>query len=345
MAVAQSKKNGVYNQVKEALSNKEVLEFSGVEPNPEYETCMKAVEIVKKEKVDFLLAVGGGSVIDATKFIAAAVKFEGEPWDILEKRPVLKDAMSFGTVLTLPATGSEMNQNSVVSRREKGLKKAFMDKAVFPKFSILDPEVTYSLPTKQTVNGIVDAMVHVIEQYITYDVNSPLIDRQAEAILSTLIEEAPKVLLNPKDYDARANIMWCATQALNHNLQSGTVGDWSVHAIGHELTAKFGIDHGQSLAIVLPSMWKHEFEGKKQKLAQYANRVWKLEGTQEELAQKAISKTVEFFNQIGMKTKLSDYGIKFEDCVSVGDVFASVKIGERQNISKKEVLEILQMSE
>lgn len=316
------KKNNVYNQVKDALIGNEVVEFSGIEPNPVYETCMKAVDIVKKENIDFLLAVGGGSVLDATKFIAAASKFDGEPWDILSKLAPIKEALPLGSVITLPATGSEMNGNSVISRASTNEKLAFMSEKVYPKFSIIDPEVTYSLPLKQTINGIVDTYVHVMELYATFDVNTPLQDYWAFGLIKTLIEEAPKVIKNPEDYESRANIFWSATCGLNYWLALGCVQDWSTHMIGHELTAFYGIDHGQSLAIVLPRLWENQKASKVKKLAKLAREVFKSNEEDESIAADiAIAKTEEFFNSIGQKTKLSDYNIDAEE--------AAAKIRER----------------
>ena len=240
------KKNGVYNQVKSALKDFEVLEFGGIEPNPHYETCMKAVELIKVENIGFLLAVGGGSVIDATKFIAAAVCYKGDdPWDILAKDAKVEDALPLADVLTLPATGSEMNGNSVISRVSIQEKLAFGSQKVMPVFSILDPETIFSLPDRQVANGVVDAFVHVMEQYLTFPVNSPIQDRFAESILKTLVEEGPKVLANRTDYDAAANFMWSATVALNGLIGVGVPQDWATHMIGHELTAYHGIDHGR----------------------------------------------------------------------------------------------------
>ncbi|NQU84519.1 MAG: iron-containing alcohol dehydrogenase, partial [Mariniphaga sp.] len=243
------KKNGVYDQVKKALKSFDLLEFGGIEANPHYETCMKVVDLIKAEKVNFLLSVGGGSVLDATKFIAAAVKYEGDDaWDILAKGAEVKEAMPLADVLTLPATGSEMNGNSVISRVSTQEKLAFGSPKVMPVFSILDPETIFSLPDRQVANGVVDAFVHVIEQYLTFPVNSPIQDRFAESILKTLVEEGPKILSNRTDYDSAANFMWSATVALNGLIGSGVPQDWATHMIGHELTAYHGIDHARTLA-------------------------------------------------------------------------------------------------
>lgn len=341
------KRNGVYDQVTKAVKNHTVQEFGGIEPNPEYETCMKAVEIVKNEGIDFLLSVGGGSVLDATKFIAAAAYYEGEdPWDILTEGAdkTVKKTLPIGCVLTLPATGSEMNGNAVISRKTRGEKLAFSSPHVYPRFSILDPETTYSLPERQVVNGIVDAYIHVMEQYLTYDVNTPLQDRQAEAILLTLIEQAPLVKKNPKDYNTRATIMWCATQALNGTIAAGAVEDWTTHRIGHELTVLHGLDHAQTLAIILPAVMQHQKENKKQKILQYAKRVWGIvDNDPEKVVNKAIDKTVSFFNSIGMPTRLADYDLTPDDCMAAAENLARRGdiLGEHKNIGKKEVQEIL----
>ncbi len=327
------KKNGVYDQVKRALSGYDLLEFSGIEPNPKYETCMKAVELIKKENVDFLLAVGGGSVLDGTKFIAAAAKYEGEdPYDILTKGAAVKGALPLGDVITLPATGSEMNSNAVISRLSTNEKLAFADEKVYPRFSVIDPSVTFSLPEKQTVNGIVDTFVHTMELYCTYDVETPLQDSWALGLLKTLIQEAPKVLKSPNDYNARANIFWCATCGLNYWMSLGAVQDWSTHGIGHELTAFYGIDHGQSLAIVLPRLLKNQLAAKSGKLAKLGREVFGVTAEDDTVAAlSAIERIETFFNSIGMKTRLSDYNINaVEAAGKIRDRFAGrgVKLGE-----------------
>jgi NADP-dependent alcohol dehydrogenase len=344
------KRNGVYDQVMKALKGFELIEFGGIEANPHYETLMKAVEIVKHEKVGFLLAVGGGSVIDGTKFIAAAAHYEGaDPWEILSHRyeVQLKEALPMGAVLTLPATGSEMNGNSVVTRWETKEKMAFNSPLVKPQFSILDPEVVFSLPAIQVANGIVDAFIHVMEQYLTYPVNSPIQDRFAESILVTLIEEGPKVLANRTDYDSAANFMWAATMALNELIGSGVPQDWGTHMIGHELTAFHGIDHGQTLAIILPGMMQVKRENKKEKLLQYGERVWKItKGTEDERIDVAIQMTVNFFESVGIKTKLSDYGVGETIIPKIVSRFESrgmVAIGERGDLTPQDIKRILEL--
>ncbi len=305
------KQNGVYEQVMQALAGRIVHEFAGIEPNPTYETLMQAVELARREKVDFLLAVGGGSVVDGTKFIAAAIPFAGEPWDILAKRGRIERALPLGSVLTLPATGSEMNSGAVVTRRATDDKLAFMHPLVYPRFSVLDPTTTFTLPPRQIGNGVVDAYTHIMEQYLTYPVNAPIQDRFAEGLLLTLIEEGPKALATPQDYDVRANIMWCTTLALNGLIGAGVPGDWATHMIGHEITALHGLDHAQTLAIVLPSMMAVKRETKRAKLLQYAARVWNLtDGDEDARIDAAIAKTRAFFERVGVHTYLGDYGIQ-----------------------------------
>ncbi len=303
------KKNGIYDQVKTALTNFEVLEFGGIPPNPEYAVLMDALKLIKEENITFLLAVGGGSVIDGTKFLSAAALYEGDsPWELLTEGKPTKIGMPFGTVLTLPATGSEMNSGAIITRRETKEKLPMGGPGLFPLFSILDPQVIQSIPQRQLANGITDAFTHVLEQYMTYPAGAFLQDRFAESIMQTLIEIRPKVLKDPSDYIPASNFMWSCTMALNGLIQKGVPTDWAVHAIGHELTALFGIDHARTLAVIVPSHYKYNFEVKKEKLAQYAERVWNInEGSTDEKALAAIEKTESFFNELGIDTKLSEY--------------------------------------
>ena len=247
-------KTGTLAEVKAALAGFTIFEFAGIEPNPTYETLMQAVELARRERIDFLLAVGGGSVLDGTKFIAAAIPFTGDPWDILAKRAKIGSAVPFGSVLTLPATGSEMNNGAVITKRASNDKLAFSNRLLFPRFSVLDPTKTYTLPPRQVANGVVDAFVHITEQYLTYPDDAKVQDRFAEGLLLTLIEEGPKALQVPEDYAVRANLMWTATLALNGLIGAGVPNDWATHMLGHELTALHGLDHAQTLAVVLPAM-------------------------------------------------------------------------------------------
>jgi NADP-dependent alcohol dehydrogenase len=306
-----AKRNGTLDEVKAALGGRDVREFGGIEPNPTYETLMEAVALVRREQIDFLLAVGGGSVIDGTKFVAAAVQYEGEPWQILETRGrEVKQALPFGSVLTLPATGSEMNSAAVVTRRATVTKLPFRSPHVYPQFSVLDPTKTFTLPPRQVANGVVDAFVHIMEQYLTYPANGMAQDRFAEGLLQTLIEIGPKALAAPQDYAIRANLMWVATLALNGLIGAGVPHDWATHMVGHELTARYDIDHGRTLAIVLPSMLEVRRDSKREKLLQYAARVWQIvDGTEDARIDAAIARTRDFFESLGVKTRLSDYGI------------------------------------
>lgn len=341
------KHNGVYDQVIAALKGFSYVEFGGIEPNPRYETMMKALELAKKENVTFLLPVGGGSVIDGTKFLAAAmfVPESTDPWGILQGSIKVTKALPLGTVLTLPATGTEMNGNSVVSRNSTNEKLAFGSQLVMPKFSILDPETCFSLPEKQIANGIVDAFIHVMEQYLTIPNNTPLQDRWSESILTTLVEVAPVIMKHKNNYDAMATFMWSATMALNGIISRGCIEDWSTHIIGHELTALFGIDHGRTLAIVLPGNMNIRRKVKGDKIIQYGERVWNItQGTDDEKINKTIEKTVEFFESLGVPTTLAPYNIGADVCKTVSQRLASrglTKFGEAGDITPEVVEAIL----
>ena len=301
------KHNGVYDEVTAALSQHHWQAFAGVEPNPEFDTLMRAVEFAREQRLDFVLAVGGGSVIDGAKFVAAAIPHEGDCWLIIGNRVPLKTARPIGVVLTLPATGSESNFAAVISRRETNDKLSFKNPLVFPKFAILDPKTTMTLPARQIGNGVVDAFVHTTEQYLTYPAGARVQDRLAEGILQTLIEIGPLTLAEPTHYNARANLMWAANQALFGMVGLGQPQDWATHAMGHELTMLHGLDHAQTLAIILPALWRYRFAAKQAKLAQYGRRVWQLTGDDEAVARKAIKKTEDFFNTMGLHTRLSAY--------------------------------------
>lgn len=342
------KTNGVYDDVIKSLKDVEFVEFSGVEPNPTYETLSKGLDIIKDKGLDFILAVGGGSVIDGAKYLAAATHFEGEPWDILEKGADFYNPLPIGAVLTLPATGSESNGNSVVTKKATKQKLAFGHPSVQPVFAVLDPQYTFSLPIKQISNGTVDAFVHVIEQYLTYPVNAPIQDGFAETILRTLIQEGPKALQDPTNYDVRANVMWAATMALNGLIGQGVPQDWATHMIGHEFTALYGLDHAQTLAIVLPSLMRKQRVQKREKLMQLGKEVFKLQGlSDDELVEQAIAHTQDFFEAMQVKTRISDYGL---DRSAIDEVMlkleenARLKLGEHQDITLDVSKEILEMA-
>lgn len=339
-------KSGLLDKVKTVLKDFTLGEFGGIEPNPAYATLMKCVQRMRKEKYDYLLAVGGGSVIDGTKFIAAAVNYEGEPWDILKTFGTnITSALPFGTVLTLPATGSEMNSGSVITRHSEKAKLPFASSHVYPRFSILDPTLSFTLPRKQISNGVVDAFVHVMEQYLTYPVSGSVQDRFSEGLLLTLIEQGPKALADPDNYDVRADIMWCATLALNGLIGSGVPQDWATHMVGHEITALYGLDHAQTLAIVLPAMLSVRKNDKREKLVQYGKRVWHITLSDEEkIMDLAIEKTVEFFHAMEMKTRLSDYEIPWEGIeaiISQLEAHGMVILGEKHDVTPEVCRKVL----
>jgi len=311
---------------------------------------LEALKVVKTQKITFLLAVGGGSVIDGTKFLSAAAEYEGEtPWDILSTRKPILKGIPFGTVLTMPATGSEMNSGFVITRRETKEKLATGSPVLYPKFSILDPQVVSSIPQKQIANGLVDAYTHVLEQYMTYPNDSLLQDRFAESILQTLVEIAPAILKDTSDYKAASNFMWSCTMALNGLIGQGVPQDWAVHMMGHELTAIFGIDHARTLAIIAPSHYRYNFDSKKEKLAQYAERIWGVtDGTIEEKAKAGIDKTEAFFHSVGIKTKLSEYTADYSGTAEkISKRFTDrgwMGLGEHQKLTPADAAKIVEMS-
>ena len=332
------KKFGTLDRVLAALPNREILEFGGIEANPRYETLMKAVDVVRAEKIDFLLAVGGGSVIDGTKFIALASYYEGDGLDLLRDRSItanLKQALPLAAVLTLAATGSEMNRGGVVSSPIGKL--GFGNDLVFPKFSLVDPSLTFTLPETQVANGVVDTFVHVMEQYMTYPAEGRFQDRTSEGILKTLIEIGRATIDNPTDYDLRANLVWCATMGLNGLIGAGVPQDWATHRIGHELTTLFGIDHAKTLAIIMPSLWNIMRETKREKLLQYGERVLNITtGSEENRIDQIIETTRQFFESLGIKTRLSDYGISADQIDSILAALEShhmTALGERGEIT------------
>ena len=344
-----AQRTGTLDEVKAALGERQVILFGGVEANPTYEKLMEAVLVAREQQIDFLLAVGGGSVIDGAKFVAAAVPYTDVPWNILlSGGRDIQAALPIGTVLTLAATGSEMNNGSVITRQSLQSKLPFHSNLVFPKFSILDPAKSFTLPERQVANGIVDAFVHVMEQYLTYPVNAPVQDRFAEGLLLTLVEQGPLALSQPDDYDVRANLMWVATMALNGLIGAGVPQDWSTHLIGHELTALYGLDHAQTLAIILPSMMQERRVAKREKLLQYAERVWNLrEGDDEQRIDAAIEKTRAFFETLGVKTRLHEYDLEqaaVETVLKQLEQHGMKQLGEHQDIDLAVSRRVLQAS-
>jgi len=344
------KNNGIYEQVQNALEGYDYIEFGGIPPNPEYSVLIEALKIIKREKIDFLLAVGGGSVIDGTKFLSAAALYKGDiPWDILTKSIRTEIGMPFGTVLTLPATGSEMNSGAVITNAETNEKLGMGGPGLFPQFSILDPQVVHSIPKHQIANGLADAFTHVLEQYTTYPIGALLQDKFAESILKTILEIAPKILETPSDYNAAANYMWSCTMALNGLIQKGVPADWAIHAMGHELTAMFNIDHARTLAIITKSHYTYNFEIKKEKLAQMAEALWNInDGDIDFKAKIAIDNIETFFNQLGIDTKLSDYTDDYEGTAEkIAQRFTNRKwtgIGEHGKLTPEDVANIVKMA-
>ncbi len=339
------RKNGVYEQVKQAMSKHVFVEFWGIEPNPTVDTIRKAVELGKKNRIDFLLSVGGGSVLDATKLIAVSIPYDGDPWNLVVNSKLIKYALPFCDVMTLPATGSEMNTGAVISNVET--KEKFPFNFSYPEFSILDPETTYSLPSYQIACGIADTFVHVMEQYLTFPNQSLLMDRWAEGILQVLVEIAPKIKENKKDYDLMSNFMLSATMGLNGFIAMGVEQDWSTHMIGHELTALHGITHGQSLAIVFPATMRRLKEQKEGKILQYGERIWKITtGTNEEKVMEIIQKTEDFFRSLGLVTKLHEVGITDTTIMEVERRFdaRNVAFGECHNVTGTVAREILELA-
>lgn len=327
------RRNGVYDQVVKALAGHNFIEFWGIEPNPQVETLRRAVAVGKENGVDFLLAVGGGSVADGTKLIASSIRNAADPWDLVLNSNKINEILPYGTVMTLPATGSEMNRGAVISNAATGEKFAFY--SAYPRFSVLDPETTFSLPREQVAYGICDTFVHVTEQYLTTAGQSPLMDRWAEGILNTLVEVAPRIMHDRRDYDPMADFMLAATMGLNGFIAMGVTQDWATHMIGHELTAIHGISHGQTLAIVLPALLRVLKEQKMSKLLQYGERVWGIyDGPDGDRAELAIVKTEEFFRSLGLATRLCELNVGEDTIAEIERRFNErrVAFGEAGNV-------------
>ncbi len=312
-------RSGFLDKLKAELSSYQLHFFGGIEANPEFSTLMRAVEYIRENNILFILAVGGGSVIDGTKFISGAVGYAGDPWEVLLREPgkVFTTAVPFGCILTIPATGSESNSGAVISRSELKEKRTMGGPLFFPLFALLDPTFVATLPKRQLANGVIDAFTHTTEQYLTFVGENKLQERFAEGILSTLIEIGEAVVANPADYELASQLMYCANQALNGTLRCGVTTDWATHMIGHELTALHGIDHAQTLAIIAPRLYEATFESKKAKLTQYGKRVWNLSGTEDEIAREAIAKTEQFFHSLGVATKISDYTTDYANSAAI----------------------------
>lgn len=336
------KKNGVYDQVSSVLKGYDWLEFSGVEPNPTYETMNKAAEVVRENGIDFVLAVGGGSVIDGCKYLIAASQYDGDGWDFLDGSAQVEKALPLGAILTLPATGSESNSAAVLSRKETNEKRFFHSSFSYPKFAVLDPSVMSTLSDKQLANGLVDAFVHTCEQYLTKPNTSLLHDGYAQTILKGLVSLAA-------DWDDRKELIWqenlmlLANQALNGFIGSGVANDWATHMIGHELTAFYGIDHARSLAVVQPQLIRVMIKDKEEKLAQMGREVFGIENDNE-----AVIKAIEeLYEAVGISTNLNDYEIDdkvIENVTSALEAHGMSALGENENITLEKSAKILEMS-
>ncbi|MCL9779856.1 iron-containing alcohol dehydrogenase [Vibrio sp. S4M6] len=338
------KKNGVYDQVVAALSNHVWFEFAGVEPNPTKETLDKAINLAKEKQLDFILAVGGGSVIDGSKYVAAGSLYDGDGWDILTGEYTPSAALPIGAILTLPATGSESNKGAVITKAETQSKLAFMSPYVQPEFAVLDPDTMKTLPERQLINGIVDAWVHVCEQYITNPAGAAVQDGYAEALLKSLKALAENYA-DRDDDQWRANLMWTANQALNGLIGSGVQQDWATHMIGHELTALYGVDHARSLAIIQPSLLRNQIEQKRAKLEQLGKNVFSLEGG-DDLAERTIDAIEALYHSLNVETQLTNYGSDkpkaIDQVVEQLEEHQMIALGENQAITLVESRKILE---
>jgi NADP-dependent alcohol dehydrogenase len=341
-----ARKYGVLDEVKTALAGYDLIEFGGIEPNPEYETLLEGISLIREKQVDFLLAIGGGSVIDGTKFMAAAARFSGAPFLLLENAGrAITGSLPVGAVATLPASGSEMNSRAIITRKATMTKRGIMNPFLYPRFAVLDPTKTYSLPARQVGNGVVDTFVHVLEQYMTYPVGGRVQDRLAEGLLCELIEDGPRALSDPENYDVRANLMWAATLGLNGLIGAGVPEDWSAHRLGYELTVLYGLDHAQTLAVLVPAMLKVRLQRKREKLLQYAGRVWGItSGTESLRLEEAIGRTRAFFESMGLPTYLSGYGLANIDIEQIMELLRAhglTHMGENGDVTLDVTREIL----
>jgi len=343
------KRIGLYDQVLEQLAGigATVFELAGIEPNPRLSSVRRGIDICRRERVDWILAVGGGSVLDAAKAIAAGTLYEGDVWDFCERKAVIKEALPLGTILTLAATGSEMNGNAVITDWDRKLKKGMGGKPIYPRFSILDPELTFTVPRDQTVNGIVDMMSHVFEQYFSKTTDTPLQERFAESILQTVIENGELALENGSNYAARANLMLCGTYALNGTLPIGVVTDWATHGIEHEVSAIYDIPHGAGLAIIFPNWMKYVYKERVDRFVQYAVRVWNVDPagkSDEEVARAGIEATRAYFTRIGAPATLGELGIGAENLDRMAEEAVRLgPLGSFKRLGKDDVKAILEM--
>ncbi|THF73724.1 iron-containing alcohol dehydrogenase [Cohnella fermenti] len=345
------KRTGLHDKVLAQLQEHgiEVFELPGIEPNPRLSTVRKGIDICRENDIPFVLAVGGGSVLDASKAIALGVPYEGSVWDFYEHKATAKAALPLGTVLTLSATGSEMNSASVITNWEERRKLGYLSPLAFPRFSILDPTLTYTVPRDQTAYGAVDMMTHVFEQYFNHTKDTPLQERLCESILKTIVENAPVAQENPNDYAARANLMLCGTYALNGGMISvGMDQDWASHDIEHELSAVYDIAHGAGLSIVYPNWMKYVYRERLDRFAQFAVRVWDIDPsgkTEEELALAGIQATRDFFRSLGAPSTLTEVGIgedRIEEMAAKSVSFGP--LGHFKKLGQEDVAAIYRLS-
>ncbi|MCS7202484.1 MAG: iron-containing alcohol dehydrogenase [Dictyoglomus sp.] len=340
------KKIGLYDKVVKILKEEiEIFELEGVKPNPRVDLVRKGIKMVKENNIDLLLAVGGGSVIDTAKAISAGLSYDGDVWDLFRYRKPIKQGIPIGVILTLAATGSEMNGNAVISNLETQEKLAISSPYLYPKFSILDPKNTVTVPLNHTLYGIVDILSHVFEQYFDRTEGAILQDRFAESIMKTIIETTPKLIENPEDINARAIILWCGTNALNGIIGVGKEQDWATHSIEHAISAIYDIPHGLGLAIVFPHWMKYVIDAIPHKFAQFARNVWNIQGDDNlKVGLEGIEKLINFYESIGIPTKLSKIGIneeKIEEMAEKATIFGP--IGNVKRLTKEDVINILKM--
>ncbi|MEA3320261.1 MAG: iron-containing alcohol dehydrogenase [Bacillota bacterium] len=344
------KRSGLYDNVISTLhkAGATITELAGVEPNPRLSTVRKGIELCKENQIDFLLAVGGGSVIDCTKAIAAGAKYDGDVWDIVLRKHIATEALPFGTVLTLAATGSEMNAGSVITNWETNEKYGWGSPVTFPKFSILDPVNTFTVPKDHTVYGIVDMMSHVLEQYFHQTTNTPLQDRMCEAVLTTVMETAPKLLEDLESYEHRETILFNGTIALNGMLQMGYRGDWATHGIEHAVSAIYDIPHAGGLAILFPNWMEHVMDANLGRFKQLAVRVFGVQdngSSDKEIALEGIRRLREFWSSLGAPTRLADYDIDGKNINKMAEhVMSRGAVGNFKSLSHEDVTSILKAS-
>lgn len=341
------KKNGIYNSVIDILEseNKNIFELSGITPNPKLDKVYEGIKLCKENNIDFILAVGGGSVIDCSKAIAVGSKIDKDVWDAFYKnKEACEDAIPLGTILTISATGSEMNKGSVITNWETHEKLSYKTDYMFPKFSILDPTYTYSLPREQIVYGSVDILAHVFEQYFSYPDESNVSDDLAEGIMKTVIENLEIALENPTDYNARSNLMWASTMALNDVIRMGKEQDWNSHSIGHILSGLYDIPHGATLAVIFPNWMKHVYKNAPNKFRRYAINIWNInpaDKSDEEIALEGINRTREYFSKIGAPVTLKEVNVPKEDIDKIVEMFKFDGKGSYMKLYKEDVREIL----